>query len=212
VASWPGVGLVSRVLLNCHGGLRVALGPWAVRCERIGGRSRCGREVGLSSSSKRCTALTEAHTVWQWWNHYHSQLPEGKRALRINLDETAICAFQGGDAEGNVFIGKSVRAVLNVSHGPRRTYLTHVAFVCDDSAVQPHLPQLIIANERTISVPAGRATWCLPRQRPCPETALLLGVRWTRCIHRADACCGAGAFHRNASADPLPRCVPRTPG
>ena len=150
MASWPGVGLVSRVLLSCHGGLRVALGPWAVRCERIGGRSRCGREVGLSSSSKRCTALTEAHTVWQWWNHYHSQLPEGKRALRINLDETAICAFQGGDAEGNVFIDKSVRAVLNVSHGPRRTYLTHVAFVCDDSAVQPHLPQLIIANERTI--------------------------------------------------------------
>ena len=52
--------------------------------------------------------------MWQWWNHYYRQLPEGKRALRINMDETAICAFQGGGAKGNVFIDKTVRAVLNV--------------------------------------------------------------------------------------------------
>ena len=88
--------------------------------------------------------------MWQWWNHYYRQLPEGKRALRIHMDETAICEFQGGGAKGNVFIDKTVRAVLNVSHGSRRTYLIHVAFLCDESALQPHLPQFIIANERTI--------------------------------------------------------------
>jgi hypothetical protein len=43
------------------------------------------------------------------------------------------------------------RAVQNVSIAQRRTYLTHVAFICDDPRIQHVLPQVAIANEHTMS-------------------------------------------------------------
>jgi len=117
-------------------------------------------------------ALEQAHAVWQWWSYYATQVPDGKRPLRINMDETAVCVFQGGGGKGNVFIHKTVRAVLNVARGPRRTYLTHLAFVCDDAAVQPILPQILIANERT--VPAGQLA---ALRAACPPNVFLLRRR-----------------------------------
>ena len=45
---------------------------------------------------------------------------------------------------------KTDPAVQHVPIAKRRTYLTHVAFVCDDPAIQPLLPQVAIGNERTI--------------------------------------------------------------
>jgi hypothetical protein len=67
------------------------------------------------------------------------------------MDETSICLFQGG-ARGNVFLSKDEpRAVQNVSIAQRRTYLTHVAFICDDQCIQRVLPQVVIANEHTMS-------------------------------------------------------------
>ena len=92
----------------------------------------------------------EALTRWQWHNHLCSAVPSGKRVLLVNLDETAICAFQG-DVKGNVLVArKTMAAAQRVSHGERRRFLTHVALLCDDPTVQKLLPRFLIGNEHTI--------------------------------------------------------------
>ena len=66
------------------------------------------------------------------------------------MDETAVCLFQGAQ-KGNVFISRRSRVTQNISTSARRKYLTHVAFVCDDLAIQKGLPHVLIANRHTIS-------------------------------------------------------------
>ena len=90
----------------------------------------------------------QAVATWQWANYLHAHVPSGKRALLVNFDETAVCAFQG-DGKGNVFLGRG--AIQRVSCGKRRTYLSYVAFICDDPLLQPCLPQVVVANERTLT-------------------------------------------------------------
>ena len=92
----------------------------------------------------------QARASWQWYNYSATQVPESKALLRVNMDETAICLFQGG-GKGNVFVSKRDQtAVQNVPRGRTRTYLTHVAFVCDVPTLQARLPQVLIANTRTL--------------------------------------------------------------
>ena len=45
-----------------------------------------------------CRCTCEAVASWQWWNYYESQIPTAKTPLRINMDETAVCLFQGAGA------------------------------------------------------------------------------------------------------------------
>ena len=103
----------------------------------------CGKFTALAPSS------VKAYASWQWFNHVESSLPAGRRILRINVDETAICLFQGG-GRGNVFVNKNERCTQQSTLAQRRTYLTHVAFICDDVGVQPHLPQYIVAGARAL--------------------------------------------------------------
>lgn len=91
----------------------------------------------------------EAASAWQWWNFYAAQVPHDKAPLRINWDETAICLFQGG-GRGSVFLAKQDQTEQNVPLGKQRSYLTHVAFVCDDVHLQAVLPQVLIGNEKTL--------------------------------------------------------------
>ena len=91
----------------------------------------------------------QAFASWQWANYVFSQVPPGKRVLRVNFDETAICLFQGA-GRGNVFLAKTDPAVQHVPLGKRRTFLTHVGFVCDDPIIQPLLPQVVVGNEHMI--------------------------------------------------------------
>ena len=42
----------------------------------------------------QCSA-SEAFAAWQWWTYCCSQVPDGKVALRINMDEASVCLFQG---------------------------------------------------------------------------------------------------------------------
>jgi hypothetical protein len=89
--------------------------------------------------------------VWQWWNFCKGKVADGKTVLRINLDETAVCVFQG-DQKGNVFVTKKRprdEPVQRISKGKRRCYLTHIALVCDRADLQPSLPQVVVGNERT---------------------------------------------------------------
>ena len=66
------------------------------------------------------------------------------------MDETSICVFQCC-GKGNVFLSKGHQARQNASAGDRRKYLTRVAFICDDMAIQKFLPEVLIANEHTLS-------------------------------------------------------------
>ena len=76
-------------------------------------------------------------------------MPLGKVPLRITLDETSICLFQG-QGKGTVMTVKNrSKPMQNVSRSKRRRCLTHVAFVCDRADLQPLLPQVLIGSEAT---------------------------------------------------------------
>ena len=135
--------------------------PWGVVASASARQKACrlrakygGRIGKLRTQAHVPTAELRAKTVaaWQWCNHLTSKVPKNKRILRVNLDETAICMFPGSRG-GNLFISKEEEPTLNVKHATKRTYLTHVAIVCDDAEVQKVLPQVFIGNEHTI--PAG---------------------------------------------------------
>ena len=96
----------------------------------------------------------EAFASWQWLNHLVSKVAAGKKALIINMDETAVCLYQG-TGKGTVMAGKKRKRdgpVQRVNRATRRTYLTHVAFICDNPFYQKLLPQIIIGNEHTLLV------------------------------------------------------------
>ena len=91
--------------------------------------------------------------MWQWWNCAASCVDPGLDILRINLDETSVCIFQGG-GKGTVVCRKrrleaNRQLAQQVSSGRKRMCLTHIAMVCDRPDVQPVLPQVVIGNEAT---------------------------------------------------------------
>ena len=114
-----------------------------------------------SGTGGEIVVIWQACAAWQWYNYAESQVPSGKLPLRINLDETSICLFQG-DVKGTVFVSRKRKRrffedvpeqpdripepVQRVGRKQRRTCLTHVGIVCDNPAVQPRLPQIIIGN------------------------------------------------------------------
>ena len=65
------------------------------------------------------------------------------------MDETGIRLFQVAGA-GNVVVtavrlrGNGLRPVQNMSKHQERASFTHVVMVCDDAAMQPLLPQVLI--------------------------------------------------------------------
>lgn len=111
----------------------------------------------------------KAVAVWQWHNYCCDQVPTEKLPLRINLDETSICLYQG-DGKGTVFIDKKRGPpTQKVLRGKRRCCMTHVALVCDRPDVQAALPQFLIGNEHTLLL---RDMPTLLASRP-PNTTLL---------------------------------------
>ena len=90
------------------------------------------------------------HNARNIFEFFLNSAVSGKILLRINMDETSLCLFQGHD-KGNVFIHKSAKTRRHISRVETRTHLSHVAFICDDLELQAILPQIIIANKRTIT-------------------------------------------------------------
>ena len=85
-------------------------------------------------------------------NYLVRQVPAGKKALLINLDETAVCLWQGTQ-RGTVLVSKKRKReepIQRVNRATRRTYLTHVAIVCDTPSYQKCMPHIIIGNEHTL--------------------------------------------------------------
>ena len=95
----------------------------------------------------------QAIAAWQWFNHLASRAPAGKTILRINIDKTSVCLFQG-TGRGTVFYCRkrqspNAEPTQQASRKSRRTCLTHVAVICDNPKLQPLLPQYIIGNLQT---------------------------------------------------------------
>ena len=91
--------------------------------------------------------------MWQWFNFAASRVPPLKEPLRINMDETSVCLYQR-DAKGTVMCSKKRQRggggpVQRVGRKKRRSCLTHIAFICDQPAVQVLLPQVLIGNYST---------------------------------------------------------------
>ena len=100
--------------------------------------------------------LAEGFASWQWVNYLISKVPTGKKPLLINMDETAVCLFQG-TGRGTIIAGKKRKRgrgepVQLVNRATRRTYLTHVAFICDQPLYQKYMQQIVIGNEHTLLV------------------------------------------------------------
>lgn len=92
-------------------------------------------------------------------------------ALRVNLDETAVCLFYG-DVKGNVFESKGRPREFpgqRVPRWKRRCYVTFVALICDRVDVQPLLPQFIVCNTSTLKASAVAAL-----QAACPSNVTLV--------------------------------------
>ena len=110
----------------------------------------------------------QAMAAWRWYNYVSGQVPPGKQVLRLNLDETSVCLFQGG-GRGNVFVSSKRRLTQHAPRSVRRCCLTHVGVICDQTDIQPLLPQVIIGNEATFQARAVAAL-----RRACPPNVTLL--------------------------------------
>ena len=97
--------------------------------------------------------------------------------LRVNLDETAVCIFQGGN-RGTIFAANTrLRALVEAaSTAQRRRYITHVGMICDRPELQPLLPQFLVCNEATIT-----AAELVAIQAACPPNIRLVRQKsaWT---------------------------------
>ena len=108
--------------------------------------------------------------MWKWTNFYDSQITGESQLLRINIDETSLCVFQG-DVKGCVFnVGDgAVARRQHVARQKRRRNVTLVACVCDDAAYQKFMPQYVIANAITF-----RAKDMAALRRSCPAGVVLV--------------------------------------
>ena len=119
------------------------------------------------------TDIWQGAAVWQWWNCASAALPAGRTFLRLNLDETSICLYQGGN-KGTVFFKKrqhdpDTEPVQHANLAKRRCCFTHVGLICDKPDLQPVLPQVLIANESTFSAGDMAAL-----EAECPENVHLV--------------------------------------
>ena len=127
--------------------------------------------------------MTQAFAAWQWFNACSCRVADGKGVLRLNLDETSLCLFQG-EMKGHILDGRKrgrCEPTQKVSQGKRRCCLTHVGLVCDRSDIQPLLPQVLVGTEATFKasemsrlVAASPPNVHLVRQRSAWNNAALM--------------------------------------
>lgn len=102
------------------------------------------------------TTHPQAFAVWQWYNHICSTVPAGRRLLNVNLDETSV-AFFHGHHKGNVVLrkrpwGPSADRTQGATRRELRGAMTHIGVICDDTSVQPRLPQVMVVGARLLRV------------------------------------------------------------
>ena len=98
----------------------------------------------------------EASAAWKFFNFLAAQIPHHKKILRMNMDETACKLFytpRQGMLAGKA-VARDARRGLHARRATmhqKRSMISHVALICDNSTLQPCLPQFLVANERTVS-------------------------------------------------------------
>ena len=106
----------------------------------------------------------EATAVWQWFRFLRSRVPPNQQVLRLNLDETSIRFWY----QPRMGLRPPKRQMprtgftRQASRGQLRKAFSHVAIICDDASLQPHLPQVLLVNERTVSIEQLRLWRSLP--------------------------------------------------
>ena len=102
--------------------------------------------------------------MWQWFRFLLRQVPPGRPVLRLNLDETSIRFWYEPRLGLRRPAGQvpSVGCARQASRGQLRKAFSHVAIICDDASLQPHLPQVLLVNERTVTAEQHRRWTSLP--------------------------------------------------
>ena len=97
----------------------------------------------------RTCRQTQRGSFWNFAEHQTAEKP----LLRINLDETA-CRLHCDQKRGLTVCrqralsrAKQREIVQDVSRGKLRGCFTLIAMICDDSSLQPLLPQILLGNE-----------------------------------------------------------------
>ena len=95
----------------------------------------------------------QAHAMWKWSNYLHSKVPQTKKPLCVNIDESSIKLDQdlkhGHVGESARTLAKGHMLRRNIPKSIRRTAYSLVAVICDDAEIQKCLPQFIVVNKRT---------------------------------------------------------------
>ena len=107
---------------------------------------------------------------YEWLNAVELQaVSEGKKLLRINCDETNV--MRGMKTQKGLVVSCCHRTgpVIVPDSDPTRGSWTHLAFLCDDTAVQPALPQVIVGNEKMLRLQDVRAV-----ERSLPDNVYLI--------------------------------------
>ena len=102
--------------------------------------------------------------MWQWFRFLLRHVPGDRPILRLNLDETSIRFWYEPRLGLRRENKKSQRAgcARQASRGQLRAAFTHIAIICDDTSLQPHLPQVLLVNERTVTAEQHRR-WSSPQ-------------------------------------------------
>ncbi len=94
--------------------------------------------------------------VWQWWNWLLRFQERAKPLLIVNWDETA-CRLHYPTGKGMCArrVSRSSQRLRQLTQSVptarKRGSLTHVGLICNDTSLQPVLPQIIIGNEHTLT-------------------------------------------------------------
>ena len=99
--------------------------------------------------------------MWQMNNYFLDRAQaEGRRLIRINLDETSIPLFPLPRSGVIMATRRGQDAgVLTVRRGDKRKNITYVAMLADDPQVQATLPQVIIGGPTTFLVRDMERLW-----------------------------------------------------
>jgi hypothetical protein len=102
----------------------------------------------------------QALAYFRWSNFLNAFVGGDRPVLRINMDESSV-KLSPSPKLGYVMFGSRARKRARkrvLRRGPgqplclRRAALSLVAFVCDDPAIQPLLPQVFVSNGRVLSM------------------------------------------------------------
>ena len=100
--------------------------------------------------------LLKADVILQWGNYlYASAIGAGKTPLLLNLDETNVPVVYV-HSRGTYMLDKAVEAwrrapKQTASKVDQRMNFTLVAIICNDSSIQPILPQVLFVSEKCVT-------------------------------------------------------------